>query len=498
MSHPSYSIALSAILAATSLSFDGVAGSEPASSHRSPIITVGGYVDGNSRPLLGVSHDDGVNWAYPKDITHFELPQSFSSGLLLSASCDDTLCVATGAFFDNKTVLRPLLAFSRDSGMTWTYPQEIHTALPAATNGGLFSGRPSCKGSTCIAVGSYSDHNKSYPLLAVTNDKNVNWFYANQGVELDSNESAEFLGATCIDAATCMAVGFRTGDKPYLLFVRSSDSGVTWSVVPQEALPTSFDYERFNGGISCSEKTCIMSGEYDNNDRPWPLLAVSHDKGMTWHYPPKAALPSHFMDGTLNRGSSCSGEVCVATGSYHDKTTQRPLLAFTNDGGATWSYPQQLIDGLPESLLFGEFYDASCNGTTCVVVGEYTDDNETTYPLLAVTHDKGVSWCYKQELSSPDLPTPFVRGMLKGVYCHDEFCFASGSYSTFEREREFTMPLLMVSRDGGITWSYSSSALSKEVLPYPFWSGFFYGVGHSASMLQNSSDQVIKPPKRLI
>ena len=73
MSHPSYSIALSAILAATGLSFECVARPEMASSHFSPLIAAGSYFDGFTfRPLLAVSQDEGGSWAYPQDITNIQ------------------------------------------------------------------------------------------------------------------------------------------------------------------------------------------------------------------------------------------------------------------------------------------------------------------------------------------------------------------------------------------------------------------------------------------
>ena len=386
---------------------------------------------------------------------------------------------------------RPLLAASHDFGVTWTYPPEINVTLPTEINIGAFAGKPSCHGATCIAVGSYIADNQFYSLLVVTNDSGATWFTPRSG----NTRSSLLSDSVCLDKTTCMAVGYRVlDDQPLLL--QTFDAGVTWH---NASLPAPFEHEDF-AGISCSDTVCILSGKYENKNKSWPLLAVSQDKGTTWRYPSEinqAALVPYLTQGTLDGGSTCSRDVCVATGSYYDKTTERPLLVFSNDRGTTWSVPPELINEQSTFPIKGQFHDVSCDGMTCVAVGEYFVE-EASYPLLAVTNDAGISWRYKKETSLVDLPTSFEGGALQGVHCHDEFCIASGSYESRELQDLITLPLLVISRDNGITWSYSSSVLSKEVLPYSFNGGAFYGIGQGASMLQNSSAQVIKPPKRLI
>ncbi|RUR17669.1 exo-alpha-sialidase [Legionella sp. km535] len=466
-------------LAALSVSFYSVAAMPLTdSSQYQPLIVTGHYDDDiKRRPLLGLSTDEGATWSYPMDITHSSLPQPFYEGELVASACSDALCIAIGTYSD-KVTKRPLLALSSDLGITWSYPQDINSKLPDSFKFGWFTGSPNCSGTTCVAVGAYLSNKKYRPLLAVTRDAGVTWSYPEGIVAPDFPEEAMLYGASCV-GTTCMAVGYHYPGTTYPLLALSKDAGATWSYVSDSALPAPFYREHFSGGVSCSEALCIISGEYDNRKKPWPLLAVSKDKGETWRYPSeitKSALPPHFMRGQLTGGSSCSGTLCIATGYFSDKTAERPLLAFTNDAGETWTYPNDIISNLPPSLLSGKFNDSSCNGNTCVAVGQYSD-HERTRPLLGVTTDGGVTWTYPPEITSPVLPTPFIEGGLNGVDCKGEVCLASGWYYYMDRIRGNTyMPLLAISNNKGLTWSYSFSAVSKDVLPYPFFGGSFKGV----------------------
>ncbi len=446
------------------------------SSQYQPLIITGHYYDDLvKRPLLGLSTDNGVTWNYPGDITHTSLPHSFHNGELRGITCSNSLCIAIGTYDDHVTH-RPLLALTKDSGLTWSYP-DINDNLPASFKSGWFSGSPSCTGNYCIAVGSYRDDKKYLPLLAVTRDAGITWSYPDE-INSPNFREGMFYDSTCI-GSTCMAVGYHYEGTTYPLLALSKNYGATWTYVTETTLPAPFYREHFSGGISCSESLCIISGEYDNRTKPWPLLAVSNDKGETWSYPSeiiKSALPPFFMRGKLDGGSSCSGNICVATGYFSDKTTERPLLAFTNDSGKTWTYPSDIISNLPNQFISGKFYDASCNGNTCVAVGEYKD-RQRTRPLLAVTTDMGATWKYPMEITSPILPTTFESGGLYGISCTDEICLASGSYYYDDRIRGYTyMPLLATSYNNGATWSYSFSAISRDALPYPFFEGGFHGV----------------------
>lgn len=80
---------------------------------------------------------------------------------------------------------------------------------------------------------------------------------------------------------------------------------------------------------------------------------------------------------------------------------------------------------------------ASCSGTTCIAVGSYSvsssslgPSNQIQYPLVAVSTDGGVHWSYTVTSSTPTLPSDLAPngngGALVHAYCNGTVCFASG------------------------------------------------------------------------
>jgi hypothetical protein len=95
-------------------------------------IAVGSYVDDNNRtnPLLAQSLDSGVTWVFPYSITQpvFMPNDTFpfqSDGMFNSAECKEDICIASGSYVDATNVKAPLLAISKDKGVTWLYSEDI-------------------------------------------------------------------------------------------------------------------------------------------------------------------------------------------------------------------------------------------------------------------------------------------------------------------------------------------------------------------------------------
>ena len=122
-----------------------------------------------------------------------------------------------------------------------------------------------------------------------------------------------------------------------------------------------------------------------------------------------------MSNGVLGGGASCSGNTCIATGFYNDGTTNRPLLALSHDAGASWTYPSAITSTqLPVTFHSGILNGgASCSGTTCIAIGYY-NDGTVNRPLLALSEDGGFSWTYPTSISSTALPSPFNMGSLNG------------------------------------------------------------------------------------
>lgn len=487
--------------------------------NNTPIIANGWFFNGKKPlPLLALSTDNGSSWSYPKSIYSDALPSVFLTGYLTGgASCHGDLCIAAGAglYFDKND--RPLLALSKDGGNTWSYPKSIYSnaTLPKPFYyGNLEDGGASCSGNTCIAGGFYHATKfrtmlNSRPLLTITRDGGATWSYFSDVSHLLPSPFGALEGTSC-DGQLCIASGlFNNADSDVVkpLILSTQDGGKTWSCpasIYSSALPENFVRGAL-GGATCSGDTCMSGGSFDffisdqDNGR-LPLVALSKDRGTTWTYPAtiysKDALPKPFSFGSLEK-VSCHGDMCIAAGSYYENIResdlQRPLLAVSSDGGTTWAYPSSIYKtALPETFVTGAFNGASCSDNVCIAGGWFIAKDNLTYPLLAVSKDHGVTWSYPESIYTSALPKVAKYSGFNNVACHENLCVADGSYDIDNTGNHY--PLLSQSTDGGVTWSYPESIYSTA-LPKSFVQGVLIGgvsVGaHSLSAISKFKKTVL-------
>ncbi|MBI2785765.1 MAG: hypothetical protein HYX60_05440 [Legionella longbeachae] len=349
----------------------------------SSCINVGAYVDSATtlRPLLALSQDSGTTWTFPESITAPVFTPNntypFSLGLFSGASCSGSSCVTVGFYFDSNSVARPLLASSQNSGATWAYPESITAPVFTPNDTYFFAGgslvSASCAGGLCVAVGNYSSFAQNQysqrPLLAYSQDSGTSWIYP-ESITIPiftPNDTYPFHGSgvfsstSCSDKA-CIAVGSYYDDlntqRPLLAL--SQDSGTTWTYPESITAPVFTPNNTYpfsvNGGLftsaSCTGSSCTAVGYYyDENFIQRPLLALSLNSGTNWTYPESITAPvftpsntyPFSVNGGLFTNASCTGNSCTAVGYYNDESfTQRPLLAFTQDSGITWTYPESI------------------------------------------------------------------------------------------------------------------------------------------------------------
>ncbi len=511
-------------------------------------IAAGTYNDSSNvqRPLLALSQDSGATWIYPSSIAaSVFVPDNTShpfnnTGLFNGASCSGSTCVAAGFYSDSNNIQRPLLALSQYAGTIWTYPSAINAPVfvPDNTSNPFINGSfrdASCSNATCIAAGVYLDNNSiQRPLLAQSQDSGTTWAYPSSinavtfvpdNISHPFNNTGSFQSTNC-NGSICIAAGTYNDSSNVQrpLLAQSQDSGTTWTYPSAINAPAfvpdnishPFNDSGFFQGTSCNGSTCIASGSYlDSSNVRRPLLAQSQDSGVTWTYPSSinavVLVPdnlSHpFVDFGFLNGISCNGSTCIAAGSYYDSgNLPRPLIALSQDSGVTWTYPSSITvpvfvpDNISHPFSFGVFSDVSCNGSTCIAVGNYSDTSNVQRPLLAQSQDSGVTWTYPSSIPAvvfvPDNTSyPFSHtGLFNSASCNGSTCIAVGEYHDTSNKR---LPLLAQSQDFGMTWFYPSSINAPVFVPdntsYPFGGvGYLNGTSNSSLWLPKSLHFLIK------
>lgn len=412
--------------------------------------------------------------------------------------------IAVGNYRNTSAIQTPLIFLSTDNGTSWS-PET--TTLPVDfTKDGLLT-NAACIGTTCFASGTYTQviTNINRPLIISSSNSGASWSSVPAPVPADFATSASFKAATCNSASTCVTVGiYFTGTIVKALILVSNDSGSSWSAIPP-TLPANFKSSANLTSVICSGITCITAGNYTNlSDVELPLLLVSNNNGVSWTsvvspLPPGYAglgginfltrtgsnvvavgtflhssftarplilissdlggtwtavtpsLPSDFSSLGFLNAASCIGSICNAVGNYSDGSVTKPLLLHSTDTGASWS---AITTTLPPNFSdFTSLRSIICTGLNCTAAGDYADASFIQFPMLLVSSDQGISWVS----FALTLPSDFSDlGTINALTCSGSVCTAVGQYTNTS---SIGLPLIYVSSNNGLTWSLVAPTL---------------------------------------
>jgi len=278
------------------------------------------------------------------------------------------------------------------------------------------------------------------------------------------------------------------------LLYASQNSGTTWvlrvassTAISPDNLPGLYLKDGSFDTVSCRQSLCVAGGSYTAQDSSqWPMLGVSFNKGNNWQYPVDAisGLVPPDYDNTHPAkfdSSNCIGSVCVAGGSYFNERMSeptglsQPMLVASTDSGNSWVY---VVDSntVPASYYTGAgFSGISCGSTgdVCIAAGDYQDNSNNYFPMLAVSSTPGNfgTWNYVIE-SGLLTPSNFQEESateigFNSTSCYDSVCVAAGNYVALDNS---FYPMLAINTDT-ITdpsdWSYIVEFASN--LPYGFY-----------------------------
>ncbi len=221
--------------------------------------------------------------------------------------------------------------------------------------------------------------------------------------------------------------------------------------------------------------TVIAGGYYDGTISR-PMVALTQDGGATWRFPSDITDPSlspnFSMNGAFYGKASCYSNTCVASGGYSDEQeVQRPLLALSQDGGSTWSFPTSITQPVlnPTFSNAGGLNGAECFEETCMAVGSYQDLNSIQRPLLALSRDAGVYWSYPSAITEAVGVQNFVSGSFADTRCTGHLCLAAGQYS----DGITSYPIIAQTLDGSTDWYFPTSITTPILTPAYNNEGYF-------------------------
>lgn len=358
-------------------------------------VAAGSYFDSDFNNVTLIESWDGSSWAVD---THPNPPGSFDSSFAGVSCSDASHCLAVGHTYSPSFAAKDDTLAEAWDGSSWTI---LSSPSPSTTSG--LNAASCVSAASCMAVGSFFNSSNDYQTLAES------WNGSSLSIV---NQDAELAGISCVDATHCVAVGSRFGDDSLSVTLAVVSDGHGWRRVPTPNPASS--QGSYLSAVSClSADECVAAGYYYDSDNTRLTLVEAWD-GAHWSIVaspnPEGSAYSVFY------GVACTSVTnCVAVGSSGGRT-----LAETWDG-ANWSIATTAD---PLSTAYSELSSVTCRGAThCLAVGYETD---TLYhaDLTLAERWNGSSWSMvtsaapgKQNLQS---------SVLHGISCSSAGCLAVG------------------------------------------------------------------------
>lgn len=321
------------VTAPVPVDFASAASVKAATCEGSTCVAVGAYSTGAlQKALILVSSNTGTSWSAVAPT----LPVNFLNFASLNAvTCIGSTCFTAGSYTRVGNVQLPLLLVSSDSGATFS---SVTPTLPPTYSDLGTINSVTCEGSVCIGTGVFFEAGfQARPLVLVSNNLGGSFSFVIPSLPGDFSNSGFFNAVTCTGSICNGAGNYSDGVVTKPLLFHSTDSGSSWSAIPTTLPPNFFDSTLLRS-ITCTGLNCIAAGDYiDAGFVQFPMLLVSTSQGAAWTSF-ALTLPIDFLDlGTIN-ALNCSNGICTAVGEYTNTGgIELPLIYVSSDSGVNWS-----------------------------------------------------------------------------------------------------------------------------------------------------------------
>lgn len=411
-------------------------------------IAAGYYDNGNdSQPMLFMR--EGKSWMYKSNIVN--LPSDMARMYISSTARNHDTYIVTGWYFDKSQNKWPLLLSSHNHGKSWTFINHIPALSTDLKN--ITVSSAACAGKICTVVG--SNHHSKQPLLLSSQDGGKSWSL-NRNITAPSSDmkDARLASINCFEK-TCVAVGnYRLANvnpsSSLPLVIVSQNNGKSWIFIKNISSFTPALQNAHLSAVSCSHNLCVSVGKYHDSNVDKPLLITSHDRGLSWAVNNTISNFLAFQSAYLFT-VNCSGLACVAGGELildpeqSQNLSTIPLLISSNNGGRNWS-AINTIKQLSDKIESSHVTQVACRNNICAAAGYYYKSDNHFHPLLLISRDKGQSWTFVTKMMN--IPTDAINAGLSSIMCDDNKCTAVG----YSKKDGNSWPLLLESHDKGESW----------------------------------------------
>ena len=374
-----------------------------------------------------------------------------ASDLATFASCGSASdCALFGTGYGHRLYAGGEVTITTDGGTTW----RSWLLSSPLNNRDPFFLYPACRGDSCISpVVSTGPTPLSTARLGLRPGDQVS-------LRITPGLSINWILESCPASTWCAGINLgqlRFSPPPAL--VLSRDGGATWSVIPLPKMLVPTGDFLAQATMTCpGVGDCLLAATLESVERS-PAERTAHHDGATFTAVTRDA-GAHWSTATLPQDIvgindlACSGSTdCLAlatSGSSTDPSGFTPVLLQTIDGGMRWT---DVPTDLPWHHGFIS-YLVCATPEQCLVQANLP----TGVTAMLRTTDAGENW---GSVALPSEPAGRVLALYEPSCPTQSFCVMSGRVGSSQKVEEGRgQPVVLVTHDGGVTWT-------QQPLPVP-------------------------------